>query len=229
VCAKVGPESTPHREACGVPGLRLGDQAAGSGNMPGADGSRPSSRASGTLSRAHSGGPGAASPLFGSFPSRPSSRGDPRPTSAVQQVEGDGGFDSRPPSRSDVRPGGAAGPGQPLLGIQHVFGDGGFDSRPSSRGDVRPGSRPMSGIIKEPRGDGDMLAPMGRKGRLKSASRVTFPEAPGAVQIQVAPRSCADMPRSALQYGHAFCVPLVTSCCNRHRPSPSTTPLQSRR
>ena len=138
--------------------------------------SRPPSCSSSNLSRPQSGANSA-------FSSRPSSRGDTRPTSDVLQVEGDGGFDSRPPSRGDTRGGGAQG--RPLSGIHHVFGDGGFDSRPSSRGDVRPSSRPMSGIIKEPRAETDMLAPGGRKSRLKSASRVTFPEAPGAVQIQV--------------------------------------------
>lgn len=76
----------------------------------------------------------------------------------------------------DMRPG-----SRPLSGIlrlssgliQNVEGTGGFDSRPSSRGDTRVAA------------EGDMLLPpLDNKKRLKSASRVTFPEAPGAIQVQ---------------------------------------------
>jgi hypothetical protein len=101
------------------------------------------------------------------------------------KVDGDGGFDSRPPSRGDMR-----ALSRPHSGIIRIEGDGGFDSRPPSRGDVRPGSRPLSGIIKfdslnSPHGEGDSMASkVDKKKRLKSASRVTFPEAPGAVQMQ---------------------------------------------
>ena len=81
-------------------------------------------------------------------------------------VEDDVDFDSRPPSR-------------------------GFDSRPPSRGDLLPGSRPLSGIIKPSSlhtglsGLGDSLVG-DKKKRLKSAGRVTFPEAHRALQEKTA-------------------------------------------
>jgi hypothetical protein len=87
----------------------------------------------------------------------------------------------------DMRPG-----SRPLSGIlrpssgliQNVEGSGGFDSRPSSRGDIRV------------EGEGDMLLPaLDKKKRLKSASRVTFPEAPGAIQVQTL-RTSAEMDMS---------------------------------
>ena len=121
--------------------------------------------------------------------SRPPSRGDvrtlSRPPSGIIKVDGDGVFDSRPPSRGDMRP-----TSRPHSGIIKIEGDGGFDPRPPSSGDVRPGSRPLSGIIKfdslnSPYGEGDSMASkVDKKKRLKSASRVTFPKAPGAVHMQ---------------------------------------------
>jgi hypothetical protein len=149
----------------------------------------------------------------GGFDSRPGSRG-----SGIIKVEGDGGFDSRPSSRDHtmqrIKPGNA----RPMSGIIKVEGDGGFDSRPpssagllpgnsrpSSSAGLLPGSRPLSGIIKTASSYSDLSSVHGdsfvlaeKKKRLKSASRVTFPEAPGAVQTI----SEQDMSKGELSISH---------------------------
>jgi hypothetical protein len=77
-------------------------------------------------------------------------------------VEEKDSFDSRPPSRENLnlQLRGVQGILRPSSGIITVEGAGGFDSRPSSRGDV-------------------LELQLDKKKRLKSASKVTFPEAPG--------------------------------------------------
>ena len=98
-------------------------------------------------------------------------------------VEDDVDFDSRPPSR-------------------------GFDSRPPSRGDLLPGSRPLSGIIKpsslhtDLSGLGDSLVG-DKKKRLKSAGRVTFPEAHRALQEKTAESETTGGNKTALALGMA--------------------------
>ena len=76
-------------------------------------------------------------------------------------VEEKDGFHSRPPSRENLnlQLRGVQGILRPSSGIITVEGAGGFDSRPSSRGDV-------------------LESPLDKNKRLKSPSKVTFPEAP---------------------------------------------------
>ena len=76
-------------------------------------------------------------------------------------VEEKDSFDSRPPSRENLnlQLRGVQGILRPSSGIITVEGAGGFDSRPSSRGDV-------------------LESPLDKNKRLKSPSKVTFPEAP---------------------------------------------------
>jgi hypothetical protein len=76
-------------------------------------------------------------------------------------VEEKDSFDSRPPSRENLnlQLRGVQGILRPSSGIITVEGARGFDSRPSSRGDV-------------------LESPLDKNKRLKSPSKVTFPEAP---------------------------------------------------